>query len=659
MIPKFDFSGYATKIGLKCGDGRIIMKDAFKHMDGKKVPLVWQHMHDDPGNILGHAILESRDDGVYAFCKFNESESAQNAKAAVMHGDITSLSIYANQLKEQAKKVVHGMIREVSLVMAGSNPGALIDNLYFAHSDTINEEEAFIYWYGDEDENTNVAGIIHGDEIIEHMTNMDGERILSEELSTLSEAQKSKLKERLRYNLDDTQMDVIFNIIRAMNDSQRLAVYKLAAEDIGMAHDGIDLAVEDAIKHAASGKYSENATIQDIFNTLDDTQKTVVYAMVAEALSSQISDGAAEHSEKEGDNVMKNNLFDNQTKTDELKHNVFDHEDFKAIWAETKRCGSFKEAFIAHADSKGYGVDNIEYLFPDHRNLRTMPDMIKRDDDWVAKFFGRTNKNPFSRIKSTAADLTEDEARAKGYITGKRKKEEVFPVMRRTTSPTTIYKKQKLDRDDIVDVTDFDIVAWLRAEMRLMLNEEIARAGLIGDGRAADHEDKIDESRIRPIWADDELFAPKVELAADTSTLDFIDEVVRSRKLYKGSGNPTLYTTEDIVTDMLLVRDLNQRRIYPTMAELASALRVSEVIAVEVMEDQTRTLPNSTNVVQLMAIMVNEKDYTYGADKGGEVTMFDDFDIDYNQQKYLIETRISGALTKPKSAVVIEKRTNG
>lgn len=579
MEAKFDFSGYATKIGLRCSDGRTITKDAFKHHDGQKVPLVWQHVHDAPTNILGQAVLEHRDDGVYAYCSFNNSEAAKSAKEAVRHGDITAMSIYANGLKQQGSNVMHGVIREVSLVLAGANPGALIDNLAFAHGDgldpVIDDTEAIIY-----------TGLNFSTDTVEH----------SEESPDKEEPEKEE-----------------------------------PADDESLTH----------------ASYSENATVKEVFDSLDETQKNVVYAIIGEALS----DGNVKHSEQEGDNVMKANVFDKGTEKDTGP--ALTHDQMSAIFTDAKRMGSLKEAVLAHAAT--YGVENIEVLFPDARSVRNMPDMVKRDDSWVRPFLNAIYKTPFSRIKSLFADLKEDEARARGYITGNRKKEEVFPVLKRITTPTTIYKKQRLDRDDIIDITDFDVVVWLRGEMREMLNEELARAALIGDGREPDDEDHINTLNIRPIWTDDEIYAPKITLDANTTVADTIDEIVRARKLYKGSGSPTFYTTEETVTDMLLLKDLNQHRIYPTVTELASALRVSNIVAVEVMEDQKRTLPNSTDVVDLVGILVNPRDYTMGADRGGEVSMFDDFDIDYNQYKYLIETRVSGALTKPKSAVVIEK----
>jgi len=576
----FDFGGYATKHSLICSDGRVILKNAFKHQDGKKVPLVWHHLHKEPANILGHAILESRDDGIYAYCKFNETESGQRSKQLVRHGDITALSIHANELQERSKQVLHGMIREVSLVISPANPGALIDNLCFSHSEEIDETEAFIY-----------TGLPLDLDLIEHS-------------DSLNESKSDP-------PADETPKDVV--------------------------------------EHSA---YPENVTVQAVFDTLDDTQKNVVYAMIAQALG---DGGEVEHSNQEGELSMKTNVFDQATQPD--NKNTLTHAQFSAILDNADKLGSLSKAVLDHAAT--YGIENIDILFPEARTIRTLPDMIKRDDGWVRGFLTAIYKTPFSRIKSRAANLKEDEARAKGYITGNRKKEEVFAVLKRTTTPTTIYKKQKLDRDDKVDITDFDVVAWIKAEMRLMLDEELARAALIGDGRPVDDEDHINAQNIRPIWTDDELYAPKVLLDADISIQDTIDEIVRARKLYKGSGSPNYYTTEDTITDMLLIRDRNQRRIYNTVAELASALRVRELIAVEVMEDQTRTLPGTSEVVSLNGIMLNPRDYTMGADRGGEVTMFDDFDIDYNQMKYLIETRCSGALTLPKSAVVIEKKANG
>lgn len=579
---KFDFSGYATKSGLRCADGRIIAPDAFKHNDGQKVPLVWQHLHNEPNNILGHAVLENRSDGVYAYGKFNETPAGINAKELVIHGDIVALSIYANALQQTGSTVVHGEIRELSLVLSGANPGAFIDNLALEHGDgiesTIIEDEAIIH--------TGLG--------------------LVTENAEKDEQPDSSEKDR---------------------------------EDFS----------DDNLKHA---DLSDDSTVQDVLDSFNEIQKKVVYSIVGHAMADK-STSEMEHSDKEGESDMKKNVFD-QTAMGQESRAVLTHDQLAAILADGKKYGSLKESFLEHAAT--YGIDPIEVLFPEARAVRNTPDMITREDSWVRPFLNAVYKTPFSRIKSMAADLTEDEARAKGYITGKRKKEEVFPVLKRTTTPTTVYKKQKLDRDDIIDITDFDVVVWLRGEMRRMLDEELARAALIGDGRQVDDENHINAQNIRPVWLDDELYAPKVKMPSTHGTSEIIDEVVRARKLYKGSGSPNFYTTEDIVTDMLLLKDLNQRRMYQTVAELASALRVKEIIAVDVMEDQKRELSGGEEV-DLIGIILNPSDYTMGADKGGEVNMFDDFDIDYNQYKYLIETRCSGALTKPKTAVVIEKST--
>lgn len=638
-IPKFDFGGFATKVGIKCADGRTILKDAFKHCDGLKVPLVWQHLHNDPGNILGHAILESRDDGVYAYCTFNDSEAAQNAKAAVAHGDITDMSIFANALRQKGLSVLHGVIREVSLVLSGANPGATIDNLAFAHGDgldpVLDETEAIITFIG-------FGGF---DDSIQHADEGTNENRLESLRSTVRDLEDSDLPFRSSFagrSLGILKAGTTYTANIGGNEMTTNQLSSAKAHLLRYLRDG-----SESVQHAA---YPEDATVQQVFDTLDETQKTAVYAMIADALE----EGSIEHSNKEGEEVMKVNVFDSSTAGPALTHDQITGMKNSLTEASIKRHGSLKDSVLAHAAE--YGIENIDVLFPDARTIRDTPDLVKRDDTWVGPFLSAIYKTPFSRIKSRSADLTEDEARAKGYITGKRKKEEIFPIMKRVTTPTTVYKKQKLDRDDIVDITDFDVVVWMRAEMRLMLEEELARAVLISDGRAVDAEDKINEQCLRPIWTDDELFAPKHIVAADTKTLDLIDEVVRARKLYKGTGTPNFYTTEEIITDMLLVRDLNQRRIYQTVAELASALRVNQLIAVEVMEEQTRTLPNTTDVVSLQGILLNPRDYSMGADKGGEVSLFDDFDIDYNQYKYLIETRVSGALTKPKSAVVIEKR---
>lgn len=570
---KYDFSGYATKNGLKCSDGRVIQRDAFKHNDGITVPLVWQHLHNDPMNVLGHALLENREDGVYTYANFNNTESGKNAKALVAHGDVVSLSIYANALKQKGDAVYHGNIREVSLVLSGANPGALIDYVSFAHADgsvTEDETEAIIY-----------TGL--------------------------------ELDKDLKH--DDEE-----------------------EEEEG-----------EVVKHAEK----EGKTIQDVFDTLNEEQKNVVYAMIGLALE-EAEDGEAKHSDDEGEVIMKKNIFE-QEKGEELRHTALSADQVQAIMADAKRCGSLKEAFLAHAAE--YGIEDIEILFPDAKSLTNTPDFVKRDDSWVAGVMADTHHVPFSRIKSVHADITEDEARAKGYITGNRKKEEVFPVMKRATTPTTVYKKQKLDRDDIIDITDFDVVAWLKMEMRWMLNEELARAFLIGDGRDVSDEDHINTANIRPIWTDDEFYSHKVRLSSDTTPNEMIEAIIRARKHYKGAGNPVFYTTNDVLADMLLIKDKMDRRIYNTVTELAAVLRVSKIVEVEVMEGAQREVEfeDEEETRDLIGIIVNLRDYKVGADKGGQVAMFDDFDIDYNQYKYLMETRCSGALTKWKSALVIER----
>ena len=574
MKMKYDFSGWATKNGLRCSDGRTIMKDAFLHNDGQTVPLVWNHQHNDHMNILGHALLENRQEGVYAYCVFNETESGQNAKQLVEHGDVSALSIYANQLKQQGGNVLHGAIKEVSLVLAGANPGAFIDSI-IRHGEESTEE--CIIFTGDEIE------LYHAEETLNH-------------------------KE----------------------------------EEIKMA---------DETKNPA-GESEE--TVADVFETLNEKQKTVVYALIGQALEEAEAGGEIQQSEIDeikGDLAfMKHNLFDGDT----TGPDVLSHADMTAIITDAKRYGSLKEAVLAH------GITDIDFLFPDAKTLDGTPSFIQRDMGWVSDVMNKTHHTPFSRIKSIFANITEDDARAKGYITGALKKEEVFSLLKRTTSPTTIYKKQKLDRDDVVDITDFDVVAWLKGEMRMMLDEEIARAVLVGDGRLNSSDDKINEANIRPIWKDDDLYTIKQAVSvaaaatADQTAKAFIRAAIKSRKLYKGSGNPVLYTTEDVLTDCLLMEDTTGRVIYETQEKLATALRVSKIITVPVMDNLTR-VDSDTKTRTLMGIIVNLSDYNIGADKGGAVNMFDDFDIDYNAQKYLIETRCSGALVTPYSAIALEK----
>lgn len=580
---EYDFSGWATRNNIRCSDGRTILKDAFKHNDGQTVPLVWNHDHNDPLNVLGHALLENRDEGVYAYCTFNDTDAGRNAKALVEHGDVTALSIYANQLKQQGPNVLHGAIREVSLVLAGANPGAFIDSI-IRHGEE-SDEEAIIY---------------------------TGEELVLEH--ACGGATPKKKKKEMEHAKEET-----------------------------------DKTIEE-VKGESEEMDNKEKTVQDVFDTLNEEQKTVVYALIGQALDDSNQN---ENNEKEGNDDMKHNVFDQDQKE---KENVLTHADMETIISEGKRYGSLKDSFLAHTAQ--YGIDHIDYLFPEAKNVNNQPDFIKRDDSYVQKVLRGVHHTPFSRIKSTHANITADEARAKGYIKGHLKKEEVFTLLKRTTTPTTIYKKQKMDRDDIIDITDFDVVAYIKAEMRMMLDEEIARAILVGDGRSTSSDDKIPETNIRPIAKDEDLYTIKAPVAvAKDATEDaiakaFIRTVIKTRKEYKGSGSPTLFTTEDMLTNCLLLEDNNGRIIYDSVDKLATTLRVKEIVPVEVMEGVTRTA--GAKNLPLMAILVNLNDYYVGADKGGAINMFDDFDIDYNQEKYLIETRISGALVKPYSAIAFE-----
>ena len=564
----YDFSGYATRNDLQCGDGRTIRKNAFIDNDGREVPLVWNHQHNSPEDVLGHALLENREDGVYAYCTFNDTEYGRLAKKLVQHGDIRSLSIYANNLKQIGNDVIHGVIRELSLVHAGANSGAFIDQV-MAHSDD-----------GDD------GGMIIG--------------------------------------YDENIM------LYHSSDFEKKDVEKKEKEDSKMEGD--------------KKEEKKEKTVADVFNELTEEQKNVVYAMIGQAIEEGKS--GEKNNDDGGKEEMKHNVFEG----DETQENVLSHAAMETIISDAKRYGSVKESFLAHAED--YGIDQIDYLLPDVKSLNTPPEFIQRDMGWVQKVMSKTHHTPFSRIKSMFADITEDEARAKGYIKGKLKKEEVFSLLKRTTTPTTIYKKQKMDRDDIIDITDFDVIAWLKSEMRMMLDEEIARAILVGDGRMASSDDKINEQNIRPILNDADLFTIRWSVAAGSSDDDkaknFIRAAIKSRKNYKGSGNPVLFTTEDMLTDMLLLEDTIGHKLYKTEAELATALRVTEIVTVPVMENLT-----DKDSKEVYGIIVNLSDYNVGADKGGAVNMFDDFDIDYNQQKYLIETRCSGALIKPFSAIVL------
>lgn len=562
MSKKYDFSGWATKNNLRCSDGRTILKDAFKHNDGQTVPLVWNHQHNDPLNVLGHALLENRDSGVYAYCTFNDTEAGKNAKMLVEHGDVTALSIYANQLKQKGGNVEHGMIREVSLVLAGANPGAFIDSI-LRHGEA-SEEEGVIYT---------------GEELV---------------LSHAEEESKEVKEE--------------------------------------------DKKVED----------NKEKTVQDVVDSMSEEQRNVMYALIGQALEGK----NVEHSniDNGGEDEMKHNVFDNEN----VKENkdVLTHSEEEAILRDAKRYGSLRESCLQHGIEH---IDEAGYLFPEFKNMNREPEFIQRDMGWVGKVMAGVHRTPFSRIKSLQADITEDEARALGYIKGKQKKEEVFTLLKRTTDPQTVYKKQKLHRDDVLDITDFDVVAFVKREMRMMLEEEIARAILIGDGRLTSSDDHISDSHIRSIANDEALYAIHHQVVAKENTPEakakaMIQESLRARVDYKGSGEPTLFCAESVLVEMLLLEDANGRIIYDSVAKLATAMRVKEIVTVPVLEGAQ----NNDKSKNILGIIVNLRDYNVGADKGGAVSMFEDFDIDYNAQKYLIETRCSGALTKPYSAIVLE-----
>ena len=585
MDKKPNFSGWATRANVRCSDGRVIMDDAFKDCDGKIVPLVWNHQHNDPNNVLGHALLKNTGDGVYAYGYFNDGESAKTAKLLLEHGDISSLSILANNLKENGNKVIHGIIREVSLVLAGANPKAFIENV-ISHGEEIDSETAMIHF-----------------------------------------------DESLEFPIEDE------------------IVIEHADKEESMA--------EDTTKTDTKSNTDSEETIADVFDTFTEKQKTVVYALIGQALESTDE----KDDENEGDDTVKHNVFD-QDKDVTKTEGVLSHEAQMTIIGDAKRFGSLKESVLQHADT--YGIDQIDYLFPEAKAVTNTPEFIKRDTGWVSSVMNGAHRSPFSRIKSVFADITADEARAKGYMKGKLKKEEVFGLLKRTTTPTTVYKKQKMDRDDVIDITDFDVISWLKTEMRWMLDEELARAILVGDGRLASDDDKINEQNIRPIWKDEELYTIKARFDTTTGTDDdkikaFIRSAIKARKDYQGSGNPVLFTTEDVLTDALLLTDEIGRDLYDSVEKLATKLRVSRIITVPVLEGLSRNGEgdDSGSKYNLYGIIVNMNDYYIGADKGGAINMFEDFDIDYNQQKYLIETRCSGALVKPYSAIVLEGKVSG
>ena len=569
---KYDFSGWATRNDIRCSDGRTIRRGAFAEQDGATVPLVWNHNHVDADNVLGHAILENRDQGVYAYCFFNDTKQGNNAKELVTHGDICSLSIFANQLKQNGGDVIHGAIREVSLVLAGANPGAKIENI-MAHGDN-SEEEAIIY-----------------------------------------------------------------------NDS----------DEINLAHSEEKEKMEEENKEK---------TVKDVIDSMTEEQRNVMYALIGEAIESTKGESDDGQSNEE-ENKMKHNAFENEDQTKKEETETLSHSEFMEIVSEAKRKGSMKDAFLEHNITEipylAHSITNVGNLFPESKAVSRVPEVVDRDQTWVGNVMASVKHTPFSRIKSFYANITADEARAKGYVKGAKKVEEVITALKRTTDPQTVYKLQKMDRDDIIDITDFDVVAWLKGEMRGKLDEEIARAILIGDGRSSSSADKVDPLRIRPVYQDDTTYTIKRILTRAAKDDDsafakaFIKDVVKSRKEYKGSGNPTLYTTEDMLTSMLLIEDTTGRVIYDTIEKLKTALRVRDIVTVPVMENVGREDTQAKKKWNLLGVLVNLSDYNVGADKGGSVNMFDDFDINYNKYEYLIETRCSGALVKPYSAITFEE----
>ena len=609
-----DFQGWASKNNLLCTDGRVIRENAFAHQNGAVVPLIWNHRHDSPSAVIGKATLVNKPDGVYCYGLFNNTKFGNMCKELVAHGDVTSLSILANQLQQKGRDVMHGMIREVSLVLAGANPQAFIEDMDLAHSEDA-EYSARIY--------PQEPIICHGDDDFEEQGNIPAEE--NPEENPTNEGGPESDPAPANQNGEENPVEGNTNV-----ENQEL-------------------------QHADGSE----ETIQDVIDSMNEKQKNVMYYLVATA-----------REENKEDSTMAHNAFEGGANASAQ----LTREDFALLAKEAKACSSLKEAVLAHMDDMeglsdalmhaDYGIENIEYLFPDDRNVTRQPQFIQRDMSWVSGVMSGVHHVPFSRIKSIFADITADEARAKGYLKGKLKKEEVFTLLKRSTTPQTIYKKQKLDRDDIIDIVDFDVVAWLKSEMRMMLNEEIARAILVSDGRSTASDDKIKEDNIRPIWTDADLYTIKVGIDSvtynddDKLAKEFIRQCIKSRKDYKGSGNPALYTTEEMLTNMLLLEDGIGHRLYKTEEELRTALRVSKIVTVPVMEGLTREVTHETDskayIHSLMGIIVNLTDYTVGADKGGAVAMFDDFDIDYNQQKYLMETRCSGALTKPYSAITIE-----
>ena len=645
----YDFSGYATKNDIECGDGRIIRRDAFKDNDRTTVPLVWQHLHNTPSNILGHADLENRDDGVYAYCTFNDSPEAMRAKQDVQHGDITSMSIYANRLRQNGPNVVHGLIREVSLVVAGCNPGALIDPLSIAHDDgtyTDLYDEAYIF---------------SGEDILVHSdTDTDDE---DDSDDSNGSAEDGKMA-----NSDKTVQDVI----DSMTEEQKQVMYFMIGQALEGSSSGSGSGGE--VSHADMG---DDATVQDVIDSMTEEQKKVLYFMVGQALENAGGGDEVEHYDAYSDDMYHDDMYDDGYYTeDDMKYNVFEdeiyddqltHDDIAGIFMDAQHGtnGSLKDALLAH------GVENLEILYPEAKTVVAYPELISRDMAWVTKIWDGVKKTPFARIKTVAANITAYEARARGYVKGDQKVEEVLDLLARTTTPQTVYKLQKIDRDDVIDITTIDIVAWMKVEMRTMLNEEIARAILVGDDRPSSDPSYIKPDNIRPIYQDDDLYTihEAVTIAANATFNDIADTIIETavlaRKNYKGSGTPTMYASTDIITRMLLAKDTLGHRMYRNESELASALRVKEIVEVPIFDGVKRTATISTTNEQgvttstseerkLLAIIVNLTDYNMGADKGGAVNLFDDFDLNFNKYEYLIETRCSGALIRPYAAIAIE-----
>ena len=645
----YDFSGYATKNNIRCSDGRTIRRNAFIDNDGMTVPLVWQHRHNDPSNVLGHALLENREDGVFAYGSFNDTAEGQRAKSLVQHGDIKQLSIYANQLKQTGDgSVMHGNIREVSLVLAGANPGAYIQTLDIQHSDDPDYDE----FYDAEIYTGENFKLSHADDDEEDDVPIKKKKPPLEELAADVPAKNPEE--------DDEEEE---------EEEEEVASKKKKkpAEPDLIQHQDNNQNETNSKEENTMPNTKSDKTVQDVLNELTEEQMNVVAYLIGEAVQSKGGSDEAKHGyydNDEEDYLMHTNVFEQNPEMEFLAHADAFFDDTEEIFKEAKKTNSLKDVVIAHAAE--YGIEDIDYLFPDAKALENEPDFISRDQEFVKEFMDRVHKSPFSRIKSIHADITEAEARAKGYVKGTKKLDEVFTLLKRTTNPTTVYKHQKLDRNDVLDITDFDVIVWLKREMRLMLNEELVRAMLVGDGRAAAANDKIDEQCIRPIWTDDDLYTIKQVVTLSANATDnekaraIIVGAIKARKNYRGKGSPIFFTTEDTLTELLLATDSDGRDLYETPEKLATKLRVSKIVTSEVLENLTRTVGEgaAAQTRTLVGIIVNPADYNVGTDKGGEVSLFEDFDIDFNQQKYLIETRLSGALVHPYSAIALESVVN-